>query len=135
MRVDKQKHGAASVNKPKLKPADTGGADVVVGTITDVVLVPAGEEFTERFKFTFAEFPDRHHYLRPEEVDIMVDACGDNTDGWTDQRVPLVKTTAPNPSKHGEETEVYRIAPAERWKKLLAEYDAQSGAKRGRGRK
>lgn len=135
MRVDRQKHGGASVNKPKLKPSDTGGADLVVGTIEEVVLVPADGEYRERFKFTFAEFRDRHHYLRAEEVDIMCDAFGENTDEWRGVRVPLLKGTAPNPSEGNKEVPVYRIAPEEQHKKLLAEFERAAGGKRGRSRR
>ncbi len=117
MKVDKSKHGAAGGIKPKLKPSDTGNAQVVVVTVRDAGLRDG--EYGEQYSFHLDEYPERMWFLNRHGVDNICAALGDDTEKWEGKLVPLVLVTQENPSDNRRQVEVYQVADPERWASLL----------------
>lgn len=116
-KVDRNKHGAAGTMKPKLKPKDTGGAQVVVVTAREVALREG--EWGEQYCFAMDEYPERFFYLNKHGVDNMCDALGEDTAEWEGEKVPLILVVTQNPSEGGKQVEVYQVADPDKWQSLL----------------
>lgn len=119
-KVNRDKHGAAGSMKPKLKPKDTGGAQVVVVTCREPALREG--EYGEQYSFSMDEYPERMFYLNKHGVDNVCEALGDDTDQWEGEKVPLVLVVTNNPSEGGKQVEVYQVADPEKWEGLFKSY-------------
>jgi|SRR6267142_6381970 len=111
---------------PSLKASDLKGADFTIITVKGAAIVPnrnAGQGRNQRknlLEIRSTEWPDKVYRPNNSGITELITQLGDETDGWTAKKIPLIVEPTNNPQT-GEEVEALHVAPAARWKEILAD--------------
>jgi hypothetical protein len=113
MKVDPSSYGSA---RPKLTQDDFDG-DFIILTISSVEEVVVDDDEAEDGKrkslvLNFEETEDKAHWLNVGQIRTLVDTCGDDSEAWVGQKVPVEKHTA---TFMGKKFPKVQIMAAEEW--------------------
>lgn len=109
--------GRAYGQRPKLTPASLDNRPRVAVVIRDAgAFKRHGERQTFVYWFSTEDPPDHILFCNGHDLRQLVEALGDETDGWKGRQVVVELVTR---RYDGKEFEKYAVAPADQWDDVI----------------